>query len=289
MTQRSSGLGIVRGLARMVPHTALQRVSRLGLDLQTLPSRFGPNARPLPWSFVHDVGGGDFYGMGVAIRDDLIAIAGLKPDHHVLDIGCGTGRIAFALAEYLEREGLYTGFDVSVGGLEWMIRHLPKTKAGFRIVRADIFNTAYRSDASTSAASYRFPVSDNSVDVVFATSVFTHLKPEDARNYFHEVGRSMRHNGRAYITAFVVTPERAKMIEAGETFRKFYRFGEVAYVATPEVPEAVIAFDEAKLLEWIAEAGLRLDKPFRPGSWSGQESVYFQDVLILQKADQADD
>ena len=283
MTQPSLAQKYLRNFGRLLPYAIRQRVLRLGRDFKSLPKRLRAGARPLPWSLVHDVGGGDFYAVGEVIRNDLIALAGLKPHHHVLDIGCGTGRVAFALAEYLDREGLYTGFDVSVDGLAWMIRHLPKTQAGFRIVRADIFNTEYRSDVTTSAAGYRFPVSDASVDVVFATSVFTHLRPDDARNYFLETARSLRPGGMAYVTAFVVTPERAKVIEAGGAYFKFHRFGENAYVAAPDVPEAVIGFDEAQLASWIAEAGLTLESPFRPGSWCGQPSPDFQDVLLLRK------
>lgn len=283
MTQPSLVPKFLRSVGRILPYATRQRVLRLGRDIKSLPARFRAGARPLPWSFVHDVGGGDFYAVGEVIRNELVAFAGLKPQHHVLDIGCGTGRVAFALAGYLDREGLYTGFDVSVDGLAWMIRHLPKTQAGFRIVRADIFNTEYRPDATTSAAGYRFPVSDASVDVVFATSVFTHLRPDDARNYFLETARSLRSGGTAYVTAFVVTPERAKAIAAGGAYFKFHRFGTNAYVAAPDVPEAVIAFDEAQLMSWIAEAGLTLDRPFRPGSWCGQAAPDFQDVLLLRK------
>ena len=36
---------------------------------------------------------------------------GLKPEHRVLDIGCGVGRVALPLTRYLT-SGTYDGFDI---------------------------------------------------------------------------------------------------------------------------------------------------------------------------------
>ena len=37
--------------------------------------------------------------------------AGLEPHHHVLDLGCGVGRLAVALSQYLDGRGRYVGLD----------------------------------------------------------------------------------------------------------------------------------------------------------------------------------
>lgn len=284
MAQPSIGQRFLRPITHLIPYRTRQRLLRFARDIRSLPERLQPGSRPLPWSFVHDVGGGDFYGVGRIIRDKLIAEAGLQPHHHVLDIGCGTGRVAFALTEYLNAEGLYTGFDVNLDGLIWMMRHLPKTEAGFRVVRADVHNTEYRPDASAPAAGYRFPVGDASVDVVFATSVFTHLRAGDAENYFHEIGRCLKPGGTAYVTLFAMTPERWALAEAGKAFIPFERFGEGGYVGSADVPEATIAFDVSIILGWIAAAGLTVAGPMQEGGWSnGDPSRELQDVLLLRR------
>lgn len=284
VAQFSAGRTFLRQFSRFLPYATRQRLIRLGRDIRSLPERLRPGTRPLPWSFVHDVGGGDFYKVGENIRDTLIHQAGLKPHHHVLDIGCGTGRVAFALASYLSREGLYTGFDVNVGGLIWMMRHMPKTEAGFRVVRADIHNSEYRPDAALPAAGYRFPVGNASVDIAFATSVFTHLRPADAENYFREIGRCLSPGGAAYVTLFSMTPERWTIASAGGAFIPFERFGEGAYVGSADVPEATIAFDEALIHGWIAAAGLRIEGEMQPGRWcDGNQERDLQDVLVLRR------
>lgn len=47
------------------------------------------------------VGSGDYKSQGERITDQLVRYGGLKPDHKVLDIGCGIGRIAVPLTKYL--------------------------------------------------------------------------------------------------------------------------------------------------------------------------------------------
>src|ERR1700722_15210211 len=43
----------------------------------------------------------------------LVDLCGLQPGDAVLDVGCGSGRMALPLTGYLNREGRYAGFDVA--------------------------------------------------------------------------------------------------------------------------------------------------------------------------------
>lgn len=49
--------------------------------------------------------------MGNAFLETAVS-HGLLPHHRVLDIGCGAGRFAVALAQYLDEKGSYVGIDV---------------------------------------------------------------------------------------------------------------------------------------------------------------------------------
>ena len=97
---------------RLPPH--LRRAAAgLVLDLKSAPARLrDPQARRAPLQSRHHVGGGDFHAMGEALLRQLVETAGLMPDDRVLDIGCGTGRVAGPLAGYLGAPGGYAGFDV---------------------------------------------------------------------------------------------------------------------------------------------------------------------------------
>lgn len=59
----------------------------------------------------HQAIGGDWEVYGAVQRDFLIK-QGLRPEHRLLDFGCGTGRLARVIVPYLN-VGNYTGVDVS--------------------------------------------------------------------------------------------------------------------------------------------------------------------------------
>jgi ubiquinone/menaquinone biosynthesis C-methylase UbiE len=74
--------------------------------------------------------GGDYEEMGY-IQMQLLRQAGLSDNDHVVDVGCGTGRLAFQLAE--AKHAQYTGFDVVGDFLKFA-----KTKcrhSGYRLKR----------------------------------------------------------------------------------------------------------------------------------------------------------
>lgn len=50
---------------------------------------------------------GDFVKAGTDIKDQLIELGGLQPHHRVLDVGCGMGRVAVPLTQYLGEKGFH--------------------------------------------------------------------------------------------------------------------------------------------------------------------------------------
>ena len=110
---------IVRQLASLAPPAVRRAVAGALIDLKSLPARLtDPQRRAEPWSFVHNVGDGDFVAVGAQLADALRAHAGLKGSDQVLDIGCGNGRVAERLAPLLrEGGGGYLGFDISRGAI----------------------------------------------------------------------------------------------------------------------------------------------------------------------------
>ena len=53
--------------------------------------------------------GGDFETVGV-LEYCLLLQEGLKPEHTLVDVGCGSGRLAYQMKDYLK--GTYVGIDV---------------------------------------------------------------------------------------------------------------------------------------------------------------------------------
>ena len=82
---------------------------------------------------------------------------GLKPDERVLDAGCGIGRIAVPLTEYLDESGGYEGFDIAPEGIAWCRENITPRYPNFRFQVADIYNKSYNPEGSQKADEYEFP------------------------------------------------------------------------------------------------------------------------------------
>ena len=119
--------------------------------------------------------GGDW----VEIREALIGallLGGVADADSLVDVGCGSGRLAGALAPYFR--GTYTGIDVVQDLLEY---------ARSNVVRDDF--SFHLSDGIT------IPVADTSTQIVCFFSVFTHLPHEAIYNYLAEAHRILRPGG----------------------------------------------------------------------------------------------
>ncbi|MBE7540462.1 MAG: methyltransferase domain-containing protein [Opitutaceae bacterium] len=119
--------------------------------------------------------GGEFSAIGKLEKDLLISL-GLKEDHAVIDVGCGSGRLAFQLAPY--RGMSYLGCDV----VPELLEH-----AASLCKRPD-----WRFEHTNGIG---IPAGDASADFVCFFSVFTHLTHEETFKYFLEARRTLRRGG----------------------------------------------------------------------------------------------
>ena len=251
---------LLRRLAGFAPPPIRRAASGLWLDAASLPARLrDPLRRAEPWSVLHNVGGGDHAEAGRRIAALLAEHGGLVPGERVLDIGCGTGRAAVPLAEVLG-EGRYVGFDVSAAAVAACRRRLGHDPR-FRFERLDLRNGDYNRGGAVEEAQARFPVDDASVDLAFATSVFSHLRLETVTRYLQEAARALAPGGRFLFTAYTLEDGR---IAAGAF--DFRPFGAESGVIDPRSPERAIAHTKAAFERAIAEAGLEL-RAFLPGAW----------------------
>ncbi len=232
----------------------------------------------LPPSTLHSVGIGDFRRIGDDLLELLVEVGGLRPDERVLDIGCGTGRVARPLTSYL-KGGSYDGMDIVAPSIDWC-RRAYRNHPDFRFHHADLVNRAYNRAGSEVAAEYRFPFEDRSFDFVLLTSVFTHMLARDTQHYLREIARLLAPGGRVFLTAFLLDQASRQAIEAGRADFSFGHERKGCFVERADVPEAVVGYDRLVFAGMIAAAGLTAIRS-ESGSWRGIEGVTYQDDLIL--------
>ncbi|HEY8681783.1 MAG TPA: methyltransferase domain-containing protein [Rhodanobacter sp.] len=136
--------------------------------------------RRLMWKYSLDeamsraVGGGGYEQIG-QIEAAIVGYAGLRDGQSLVDLGCGSGRLASALGQQMSIE--YCGIDVVKALLKYAKKKSPEN---YRF----ILNR-----------SLRVPLPDASADMATAFSVFTHLLHHESYIYLEELRRVVRPGG----------------------------------------------------------------------------------------------
>lgn len=127
--------------------------------------------------------GGDYEIMGEALRVRLVRF-GLQPNDYLIDVGCGSGRLAAAIARSEAGATIrYLGIDVVPEMLEFAA-----AKCGQPHWRFEVANEP------------RIPEGDGVADMVCLFSVFTHLLEEESFLYLQEARRVLRPGGRVVVS-----------------------------------------------------------------------------------------
>lgn len=230
------------------------------------------------------VGGEKFIEIGEGYFHYLKRFVGLKPEDHVLDIGCGIGRVAIPLTRYIGSEGRYEGIDIVDLGIQWCNQKISKRFPWFHFQHANLQNKEYNPKGNITAADYHFPFEDNSFDVAFASSVFTHMFPDAVENYAKEIHRVLKPGGRALCTFFIIDDVSRKHM--GNSQFPFQSVKDEMYHVVVEFnPENAIAYDIRDVNKFFTDQRLEIEEPIRYGSWSGRKPfvVGGQDMVVVRK------
>lgn len=160
---------------------------------------------------------------GKQVADRIAGFISLKPSDDVLEVGCGVGRVGWAIAS---RCRCWIGCDIS----ENMLSHARKRLAGLSNVRLTHLDQANLNR-----------VSDMTVDVVYCTNVLPHLDQMERWQYVLEAHRVLRPSGRLYIDTIALdSPEGWHMVSNNLEQR---RNGlEAPYIPLPSTADELIAY-----------------------------------------------
>ena len=230
------------------------------------------------------IGSGDFLAQGKHHLELLNKYADLNENHSVLDIGCGIGRAAVALTQYLSEQGKYEGFDVVEKGILWCKKHITRDFPNFNFQYIPLNNDLYHF-TDKKAEEFVFPYANNSFDTIFLFSVFTHMQPLEVQNYFNEIQRVLKPGGKCLATFFLYDEQIEKGISNTENKINFpYERGNYKLM-NEKVPSANIAFKETYINEMIEVSHLKLKNKIY-GTWANRANndlFDFQDILVFEK------
>jgi ubiquinone/menaquinone biosynthesis C-methylase UbiE len=201
---------------------------------------------------------------------------------HVLDLGCGTGKMVSAVYPFLGEHGRYTGLDID----QWMIdfdkRWYPADWCSF--ILAPVYNALYN-PKGIPQSEYRIPLQDGSVDVAVAFSLFTHLQQPDAEHYFREMARLLKPNAPAVFTFFLID----ERFDADKSRGTRWCF-DMTIEGQPEwfypsyyksLPEAQIGVTR-KGIDLLLGNDFELERVYN-GWWTGKPGAMLQDTLIFRR------
>jgi SAM-dependent methyltransferase len=185
------------------------------------------------------VGPGDFDRVG-AIEFTILREAGLEPDHVLVDLGCGAGRLALHAVPFLDR-GEYVGIDLSRHALRRAAANLA------RLEPRPSCRVRWLHNVETS-----FPLGDGVADLICAFSVFTHLEHEDTYRYLADAVRVVRPGGQFVFSCLPLDREVSRDVfleSAALPLRKRWR--RVRNVTTSrDLMDAVSALAGWRVVGW---------------------------------------
>ncbi len=277
----------------------LQRVRNRAVRVADLfvRARYFPRAIPPPHlrrSRALDVGG---YVRGGDFQLRLCRRwTGLHEDSDLLDVGCGDGRFAAALAGFL-RSGSYQGFDVDARFVSHLSRTLGRRRARFGFQHSDLWHSYYNPTGMQRIGEFVFPYAEASFDIVYLNSIFSHFLPADVAHYLREIRRVLKPGGIVYSTYYLGNPESVAADQAGHAAADL-RLGrprllnfreEHCWTRDEDVKERIVVIDEEWLRAKHAAAGLGIEEIVW-GTWCGRPDTgenHQQDIVLARKPSEA--
>jgi len=167
-------------------------------------SKIADSPSPPP-EYLYYIGSGEagrtgFLFVGGGSLVELIYYGMLSSDagRSIVDLGCGCGRSALAIAPYLKPGDRYIGLDTWGKGIEWAQQNLSTRYPNLTFRAFPQINQGHRGGYQ---ADQVFSIEEpaGSVDAVMAMSLFTHLRLPAATGYLREIFRVLIWNDRSSV------------------------------------------------------------------------------------------
>ena len=129
------------------------------------------------------------------LQFDLLVKEGLRPDHFLLDVGCGSLRGGIFFIKYLEK-GHYFGID----------KNSELLKGGK--IELDENDLLKKNPVLKLMENFEFDILEQNFQYAIAQSVFTHLSEDKIKQCLSNIQRVLTEDGRFYATFFESKPNQ---------------------------------------------------------------------------------
>lgn len=222
--------------------------------------------------------------------EGLRALGVVSPSSRVLDVGCGTGRVAAALTSLIGENGSYEGIDPQPVPIAWCRHEITPRFPRFRFHETRTFSTKYNPGGTTDPEAYRLPFSAGSFDLVLLVSVVTHVSRGVERALLEESRRVIADGGHVVLTEYLLDEQTRPVVAQQRSVPVFPHALGDDRTQTPGTPEGFVARDDAWVRTTWRELGFRPSQ-LRRGSWAGPRAgddgfterySFYQDTIVLE-------
>ncbi len=211
----------------------------------------------------------------------------------IVDFGCGHGKLAPVSVFFTDPDGEYLGIDIQESYIDycrWKYSKLPRVK--FHL--SGDSNPFYPAQQGVSGRNQSYggdwPIAAESVDILIAVSVFTHLQEADAFGYINKIFTILKPGGLAIFTCHIVEEPRK---QPGVVFNYDPVLVSLCkcetplpgtsnwFTSCPELPESGIAMNMAGLNS-LMQGKFKTELIMR-GSGTGGSGPLPQDMVVARK------
>lgn len=158
----------------------------------TIPDKFRRNSH-----MVREAGYDDSARAIIALMAEHLGLANFS-ESRILDVGCGTRFTACMMNNNLPVKS-YTGIDVDQEIIAFLQGNASNIDPRFRFYHWDVHNALYNPAGIPLASQQHLPV-EETFDVIWLFSVFTHLDPQDSADMLRILRRHIAPDGKLIFT-----------------------------------------------------------------------------------------
>jgi SAM-dependent methyltransferase len=212
----------------------------------------------------------------------------LQPNARIVDLGCGWGRLAAALAEHLDPTAEYHGFDPKREHVRWAHMNLMPRHQAFNFHITNLANRIYNPGGVLHTTTFLVPFASGSRDLVVASALFAYLSPEELEAYARQAARILKPGGR-FLATFYLLDEESRPLVPRLAPPLAFRFASGPVVSTAPNGAGLAAYDEAHVRAVLGRHGFELEPTVR-GTWrdlltgSADPSRLREDAILARRS-----